>query len=135
MSPLCFLPTFKSIGLSVKETLKIDIKDGGHGSHLGFPIRTVLATFDVQVTLMLPTKFQVNWPFVSGEEAKNGFSRWQPWPSSWIYDQNNFSYFRSTSHPDASYQVSSQLAFWFRRRREKKIFKMAAILDCESKGF
>ena len=28
---------------------------------------------------MLPTKFQVNWPFGSGEEAKNKFSRWPPW--------------------------------------------------------
>ena len=25
---------------------------------------------------MLPTKFRVNWPFSSGEEVKNGFSRW-----------------------------------------------------------
>ena len=32
---------------------------------------------------MLPTKFHVKWPFVSGEEAKNRFSRWllcQPFP-------------------------------------------------------
>ena len=28
-------------------------------------------------------------------------------------------------NPDASYQVSSQVAFGFRRRSEKKIFKMA----------
>ena len=27
---------------------------------------------------MLPTKFQVNWPFGSAEEAKNRFSRWPP---------------------------------------------------------
>ena len=39
---------------------KIDFPDGGHGSHLGFPIGTILAIFDL--------------------------------------------------HPDASYQVSSQLA-------------------------
>ena len=25
---------------------------------------------------MLPSKFGVNWPFSSGEEAKNRFSRW-----------------------------------------------------------
>ena len=57
--------------------------NGCHGSHLGFLIRTNLATFDLQVTLMLPTKFPVNWPFGSGEEAKNRFSRWPPWqPSS-----------------------------------------------------
>ena len=35
---------------------------------------------------MLPTKFRVNWPFGSGEEAKNRFSRWLPWQTSWISD-------------------------------------------------
>ena len=25
---------------------------------------------------MLPSKFGINWPFSSGEEAKNRFSRW-----------------------------------------------------------
>ena len=35
---------------------------------------------------MLPTKFRVNWPFSSGEEAKNRFSRWLPWRPSWISD-------------------------------------------------
>ena len=38
---------------------------------------------------------------------------------TWIYDQIDFSYFWSTSHPDASYQVLSQLAFWLIRRSEK----------------
>ena len=38
----------------------------------------IFAFFDLQVTPMLPTKFQVNWPFASGEEAKNRFSRWLP---------------------------------------------------------
>ena len=56
---------------------------------LGFQIGKILAIFD-QVTLMIPTKFQVNWPFGSGEEAKNRFSRWLP---SWISDRNDFSYF------------------------------------------
>ena len=37
------------------------------------------AIFDLQVTPMLPTKFQVNWPFGSGEEEKNRFSRWPSW--------------------------------------------------------
>ena len=36
--------------------LKIDFQEGGH---LGLPIRTILAIFDQQVTLMLPTKFLV----------------------------------------------------------------------------
>ena len=34
-----------------------------------------LATFDLQVTLMYPTKFQVNWPFGSGAEVKNRYSK------------------------------------------------------------
>ena len=42
---------------------------------------------------------------------------------SWISNQNNFSYFCSTSHPYASYQVSSQLAFQFRRRSDKRFSK------------
>ena len=53
------------------------------------PIRIILAIFDLQVTPMLSTKFQVNWPFGSGE-AKNRFSRWRP---SCISDRNDFSYF------------------------------------------
>ena len=49
------------IGLSVQEKqLKIDFQDGHHGSHLGFLTGTILAILDVQVTPMLPTKFQVN---------------------------------------------------------------------------
>ena len=79
----------------------------------------ILAIFDLQVTQMLPTKFRVNWTFGSGEEAKNRFSRWLPWRPSWFYDRHDFRYFLSTSHPDASYQVWSQLAFRFRRRSEK----------------
>ena len=52
---------------------KIDFQDGCHGGHLGFLIGTILAIFDLQVTLMLPSKFGVNWPFSSGEEVKNSF--------------------------------------------------------------
>ena len=48
---------------------------------------------------MLPTKFQVNWPFSSEEKGKNRFSRWLP---SWISDRDDFSYFyinkSSTGH-------------------------------------
>ena len=40
----------------------IDFQDGGHGGHLGFPIRTISAIFELQVTPMLPTNFQINWP-------------------------------------------------------------------------
>ena len=41
------------------EEAKKNFQDGGHGGHLGFLIRTILAIFNLQVTLMLPTKFRV----------------------------------------------------------------------------
>ena len=62
----------------------------------------ILAIFDLQYTPMPPTQFQVNWPFDSGEEEKNTFSRWPPWWPTWIFDRNDFSYVLCTSHLDAS---------------------------------
>ena len=44
-----------------------------YGGHPGFPIKKISANFNLQVTLMLPTKFQVSWLCGSGEEAKNRF--------------------------------------------------------------
>ena len=87
---------------------KVDFQDGGHGWHFGFPIGTILAIFDLQVTPMLPSKFRVIWHLGLGEEAKNRFSRWQPWRPSWISDRNDFSYFWSTSHlmPPAEFRVN-----------------------------
>ena len=86
--PRCFLASLEATGLSVQEKKqKIDFQDGGH---LGFPISMILAILDLQVTPMLPSKFGVNWPYGSGEEAKNIFSRWRP---SWISDRQDFSYF------------------------------------------
>ena len=154
----------KKLNIVQEKKLNIDFQDRGHGGHLGFQIgtilaifdllvtpmlptkfgvnwllgfriRTILAIFDLQVTQMLPTKFRVNGLLGLGEEAKYRFSRSPPWWPSWTYDRHDFSNFLSTSHPNASYQVSSQLAFRFRRRREKQIFKMAAmapILDFRS---
>ena len=60
----------------------------------------ILAIFD-----LLPSKFGVNWPFGSGEEAKNRFSRW--WPS-WISDRNDFSIFDLQVTPmlPSKYQVN-----------------------------
>ena len=111
----CFLASLESIGLSVQEKKrKIDFQ-----GHLGFPIGTILAIFDLQVTLMLPSKFGVNWPFGSGEEAKNRFSRWLPWRPSWIFDRHDFSYFLSTSHSMLHRKIWNQLAFQFKKRSEK----------------
>ena len=90
---------------------KIDFQDGGH---LGFPIGMTLVIFDLQVTLMLPSKFGVNWPFGSGEEAKN---RFQDGGHLGFPIGTIFAIFLSTSHPDASNQVSSQLVQGCRRSR------------------
>ena len=161
---------FRVNGLSIQEKkFKIDFQDGNCGDHLVFLIGAILAIFDLQVTLMILTKFQVKWTYCSGEEAKNRFARWPSWIfyqnhfsyfdlpvtpmlstkfqvnwpfsseeeaknrwwPSWIFDQTNF---LSTNHPKASYSGSSQLAFWFRKRNEKKIIKMA-ILDFWSEWF
>ena len=94
MSPQCFLPSLESTGFLVEEKKrKIDFQDGHHGGHLRFPIGTVLAIFDLQVTPMLRTEIKFNKPFGSAEEAKNRFSRWLPWRPSWISDRNDFSCF------------------------------------------
>ena len=50
---------FVQLAFSVQEKKrKIDFQDGGH---LGVLIGTILAIFDLQVTPMIPTKYQVNW--------------------------------------------------------------------------
>ena len=88
------LPTkFQVIGLWVHEKKrKIDFQDGGHGGHLGCPKEMPLTIFYLHVTPILPTQFRAIWPFSSGEEVKDTFSRWTRWRPSWISDRNNFSY-------------------------------------------
>ena len=50
--------SFQSVGLLLQEKkFNIGFQHGGHGGHLGFPIGKILATFDLQITLILPTKF------------------------------------------------------------------------------
>ena len=80
------------------------------------------------------------------KRSKNRISRWPQCRPSWIFNWNDelfwstsqserflflffiyFFYFLSTNNYDASYQVSSQLDFRFRRRSEKYIFKIAAM--------
>ena len=62
----------KSINLTFQEkNQEIDFQEGGYGRQLGCPIGTILAIFDLQVILMLPTTFQVNCSFSSGEDARN----------------------------------------------------------------
>ena len=66
--PRYFLPSFESVGLFVQKR-KIDFQDSSSDGHLGFPIRKILAIFDLQAVSILPTKFRVDWPSSSGEEV------------------------------------------------------------------
>ena len=52
-----------------------DIKkqDGGFGGHLGFPITTISAIFDLEVILLLQCKFQLKSPMVLEDKTKTGF--------------------------------------------------------------
>ena len=53
------------------------------------------------------------------EKFKTDFQESKLWRPSCISDWNVFCYFLSTSHSDAFYEVSSQLAIRFRRRSAK----------------
>ena len=81
--------SFESISLSVQEKkFNIDFQDGGH---LGFPIRMILATFDLQVTWIFPM-FRVSL-LVKDKKFQYRFSTWPLRRPSSISDQNDFSYF------------------------------------------
>ena len=128
---------FKSIALSVQgKKFKTDFQDGHHSRNLWFPIATIWAIFDLQVTLKLPTKFRVNWPFSSGEVKKNRFSRWPP---SWIFNRNDFSYFYINKSSQCFLPIfKSTCPLVQENKWKKKSFKMAAmtaILDFRSKQF
>ena len=57
--PPNFTLSFESIGLSVQEKKRIiDFQEGRRGIYLGFPMGTILASFDLQVALILPTKYR-----------------------------------------------------------------------------
>ena len=108
----------ESIGLSVQEKKrKIDFQDGCHGGHCGFPIGTILAIFDLQVTLMLSSKFGVNWPLIQEKKQKIDFQDGRHGGHLGFSIGTILAIFGSTGHPDASYQVSSQLAQGCRRSR------------------
>ena len=65
--------TRKCYGRTDGQTKAISIIPHPLCGHLGFSIGLILAIFDLQVTPMLPTKFKVNKPRDSEEEAKTSF--------------------------------------------------------------
>ena len=76
---------------------------------------------------MLPTKFLVNWPFSSGEEAKNRFSRWLPWRPSWISDCTILAIFYLQVTPMSPTKFGVNWPFGA-GEIAKQIFKMAAMV-------
>ena len=67
---------------------------------------------------MPPTKFQINWPYSSGEEAKNRFSRGGHGGHLEFPIGRILATFDLQITPMLP-TVSSQLASWFRRRIKK----------------
>ena len=83
-----------------------------------FLIGIIGAIFDLQVTLMIPTKFQINWSIGKKINFQDGFHGGHlGFPIGTILAIFDL------RHPNASFQVSSQLAFVFRKRSEKKHFQ------------
>ena len=76
-----------------------------------------LSCFDLLVNPILPIKFQDNRPFVSGEEVKKiDFSDGNHGGHLRFPIGTILAIFLFTRHPDASFEVSCQLAIHFRRR-------------------
>ena len=77
---------------------------------------------------MLPTTFQVNWPFCSGQEPKKRFSKWQPFR---ISDRNNLSIFDLEVTPMLFTKFQDNWHFGSggeaKKKKKKKFFKMAAV--------
>ena len=108
-------PSFGEIRLSVHQKIfKIDFQDG----RLGFPIGTILAVLDLQVTPILLIKVRVSWPFNSGDGGRGS--------NLGFLIEMIFSYFWSAGCSDTSCQVSNHLAIPI--RSSKYFVKMAANL-------
>ena len=60
VSPTWLPDKLRAIGFWVQEKFNRDFQDGGHGGHLGFPIRN-FGFFYLEVTWILPMKFRVSW--------------------------------------------------------------------------
>ena len=78
-----------------------EAKNRFSGSHLGFPIGMILAIFDLQVTPMLPTKFG-ELAFRFRRRSEKYIFKMAAMVAILDFDRHDFSYFLSTSHPDAS---------------------------------
>ena len=90
------------------------------GNHLRFPIRMILATVDLQVTSILPMNFESIALSVQEKKSSKQTFKMDIMAAIWDFLSQRFELFFIYKHYDAIYQVSSQLAFQFRRRRENR---------------
>ena len=88
MSLQCDPSSLESIGITVWEDLSFEeFQDGHRGGHLGCRNGTNLTVLNLHVSLMLPTKFQLDLTYCSGADVVSRFSRW---PQSWILERKDF---------------------------------------------
>ena len=106
---------------SREEARTKDFQIGHLIGHLGFPIWTILAIFNLRVDLMLPVKLQVNWPFGSGEEGKVDFQDGSHVGRLGFPIGTILAIVYIYKSPRCF--LTSQLAFRFRRRCEKTDFQ------------
>ena len=85
-----------------KNLSKTDFQDGSCGGHLS--IDKILANFDPKVVLLLHSKFQLKSTEGLGRDVEILIFK-----RAAVAAQLSFSYFVSTSRPNAPHQVSTQL--------------------------
>ena len=108
-----------------------DLQNSCCGGHNGYRNKMLLATLNLHVTPMPPTKFWLNLTYHLGADEVWRFKRWPSWGPSQISDKNYFCNSESLCHFDAAHQVWAQSALRFGRCLLKnfKMAPLAATLD------
>ena len=105
------------------------------GSHLGFPIRMILATVDLQVTLILPINFESIGLSVQGKSSKQIFKK-DAMASIWDFLSQRYELFFIYKSPRCFLPSFKSTGLSVQKKKGKKqIFKMAAILDFRLERF
>ena len=102
---------FESIALSVQEKkFKTDFQDGHHGPNVDF----LSQQFELFFIYKSPRCFLPSFKSVSlSVQKKNGKIDFQDGHHLGFPTETILAILISSSHPDASYQFSNQLALWF----------------------
>ena len=112
-----------STGLLVREKKrKKDLQDSSHGGHLGFLIRIILAIFYLQVTLMIHSKFLVNWPFGSGGE-ENKIFKMVAMAAIWDFQTERFELFCIYKSPRCFLPSNKSIGLAVQEKKPKTDFQ------------